>query len=86
MCLPATEEHSDIDDGDAVESLLVCSSMDGIVGLEFRFRLNDNSTLVSHRLGCCSASNDVTMASLEAPSSSIIHGMIFGFDVRRTPG
>ena len=28
MCLPATEEHFDIDDGDTMESLLVCSVMD----------------------------------------------------------
>lgn len=84
--LPATEEHFDIDDGDTMESLLVCSAVDGIVGLEFRFRLNDNSTSVSHRLGCCSTSNDVAMASLDASSSSTIHGMIFGFDVRRTLG
>lgn len=85
MCLPATEEHFDIIDGDSMESLLVCSAMDGIVGLEFHFRLNDNSRFVSHRLGHCSRSNDVAMASLKGTGSSAIRGMDFGFDVRRPP-
>lgn len=80
--LPATERHFDMDAGDSLESLLVYTIMDGIVGIEFRLRMTESSTFTLRGFGHCHGSNTVAVASLEPPSTRDFRGIGFGFDVR----
>ncbi|MBE3042508.1 hypothetical protein IMZ48_08005 [Candidatus Bathyarchaeota archaeon] len=79
---PATEGHFDMDVGDSLESLLVYTVMNGIVGIEFHIRMAESSTLTPHHFGHCRGSNTVAVASLEPPPNRVFRKIGFGFDVR----
>lgn len=83
MNLPATEGHFDVDSGEFLEGLLLYTAMDGIVGIEFHFRMTGSSTLTPRRFGLCHGPNTFAVASLEPPKASVARGIAFGFDVGR---